>query len=137
MLDLAVGADDGRLAVTLDGLAAARVLQDLLGQHIAEDRREAMDLGLQILDVALARPRIGEHGRHRDEAQRRIGHAPALDMRVLDEGCDLADAGVRQLAHAGASLVALSDQYRMQVRPGSIRGACNSRRAGRCAPMAS
>ena len=107
MLHLAVGADDGRLAIALDRLARARHVDDHGGEQFAELRRDLEDFRLQVLDEAAAGPGVGQHGRGGEEVS---GFAAALppSMKVRSVRLKVLRSWKRHVV--GAQMCLLSDR---------------------------
>ena len=93
MLDLARGADHGRLAVGLNGVPASRHFDQLGNQEVAQAGSHVQDGRSEVFDEALAGPRVGEHRGHPEHAQRRVGGLSTLYVNLLGVGDDLAHLG--------------------------------------------
>ena len=93
VLDLARGADHGRLAVGLNGVPASRHFDQLGNQEVAQAGSHVQDGRSEVFDEALAGPRVGEHRGHPEHAQRRVGGLSTLYVNLLGVGDDLAHLG--------------------------------------------
>ncbi|MNN30306.1 hypothetical protein D3C81_1439510 [compost metagenome] len=91
MLDLAIGADHGGLAVGLDAGGTADSGGQALDHHRAEVGAVGLDLRLEVVDEATAQPRVLDHHGQTDHGHRLLGGLAAFDEGLFHVADDLAD----------------------------------------------
>ena len=93
MLDLAIEADDGRLAIGLELGGAAELVEQHGNEDVGKAGRRLEDDRPQILDETFTRPRVGDHrsGCHHQDGS--LGRHATFDESGLGEFHGLADDG--------------------------------------------
>ncbi|MCY1308061.1 hypothetical protein D9M70_580430 [compost metagenome] len=91
VLDLAIGADHGGLAIGFDPRCATDGGGQALDHHRAEVGAVGLDLRLEVFDEATAGPGVLDHDGQADHGHRLLGGLAAFDEGLFHVADDLAD----------------------------------------------
>ncbi|MNM90371.1 hypothetical protein D3C81_1026300 [compost metagenome] len=91
VFDLAIGADHGGLAVSLDLVGTTDGRAQALDHLRTEVRAVGANLWLQVFDKTATQPRVLDHHSQADHGHRLVGGLAAFNQGLFGVGDDLAD----------------------------------------------